>query len=123
MREPGSGTRMTVERFFNENRVAIKVEMEIGSNEAIKQAIVGGLGYSVLSRHVWHWKHKRSTHDSGCEGFPIQCHWYVVYPASKQLSVVANTFLEYLLAEGRHIGWTGRFGAYAKAVIIDKYDM
>jgi len=37
MREPGSGTRMTVERFFNENRVAIKVEMEIGSNEAIKQ--------------------------------------------------------------------------------------
>jgi len=37
MREPGSGTRMTVERFFNENRVAIKVEMEIGSNEAIKR--------------------------------------------------------------------------------------
>lgn len=104
MREPGSGTRMAVERFFEENRVAINVEMEIGSNEAIKQAIVGGLGISVLSRHVLALEGtKGSLTILDVEGFPIQRHWYVVYPANKQLSVVASTFLEYLLNEGKQI--------------------
>jgi len=104
MREPGSGTRIVVERFFAENRVTVNVEMEIGSNEAIKQAIVGGLGISVLSRHALALE--------GCngplvvldvEGFPIQRYWYVVYPTGKQLSVVARTFLDYLLDEGKQI--------------------
>jgi hypothetical protein len=35
------------------------------------------------------------------EGFPIQKHWYVIYPSGKQLSIVAQTFLDYLLTEGR----------------------
>ena len=104
MREPGSGTRMAVERFFKENKLALKVEMEIGSNEAIKQAIVGGLGVSVLSRHVLALEGTKGLLTIlDVEGFPIQRHWYVVYPASKQLSVVANTFLEYLLDEGKRI--------------------
>lgn len=104
MRESGSGIRMAVERFFEENRVAIKVVMEIGSNEAIKQAIVGGLGLSVLSRHVLAIEGTKGPLTIlDVEGFPIQRHWYVVYPASKQLSVVARTFLEYLLDEGKRI--------------------
>jgi len=85
---------MTVERFFNENRVAIKVEMEIGSNEAIKQAMVGVV--SIVPA-CFGTGRQRSTHDSGCGGFqskPLVCS----LSASKQLSVVANTFLEYLLA-------------------------
>jgi DNA-binding transcriptional LysR family regulator len=102
MRESGSGTRMAVESFFAENRLKMRVEMEIGSNEAIKQAIVGGLGLSILSRH--------SLALEGpwgplvvldVEGFPIQKHWYVIYPRSKQLSIVAQTFLDYLLTEGK----------------------
>lgn len=52
MREPGSGTRKAVERLFADRELALKVRMELGSNEAIKQAIVGGLGLSVLSRHT-----------------------------------------------------------------------
>ena len=104
MRESGSGIRMRVVRFFNENRVPIKVEMEISSNEAIKQAIVGGLGLSVLSRHVLALEGTKGPLTIlDVEGFPIQTHWYVVYPASKQLSVVARTFLEYLLDEGKQI--------------------
>jgi LysR family transcriptional regulator, low CO2-responsive transcriptional regulator len=71
--------------------------MELGSNEAIKQAIVGGLGVSVLSRHTL-------ALDAAMgelvildvEHFPIRRHWYVVYPAGKQPSIVARTFLEYL---------------------------
>ena len=104
MREHGSGTRMVVERFFEENRVVLNVEMEIGSNEAIKQAIVGGLGLSVLSRHSLALEGTKGPLTIlDVEGFPIQRHWYIVYPASKQLSVVARTFLEYLLDEGKQI--------------------
>ncbi len=104
MREPGSGTRMAVERFFTENRASIKVEMEIGSNEAIKQSIVGGLGVSVLSRYVLALEGiKGPLTILDVEGFPLQLHWYVLYPASKHLSVVASTFLEYLLDEGKRI--------------------
>lgn len=105
MREPGSGTRLAVERFFAENRVAINnVEMEIGSNEAIKQAIVGGLGISVLSRHALALEGLNGPLVVlDVEGFPIQRHWYVVYPTGKQLSVVARTFLDYLLDEGKQI--------------------
>ena len=104
MREAGSGTRMAVEYFFEENRVTINVEMEIGSNEAIKQAIVGGLGLSVLSRHALALEGTKGPLTIlDVEGFPIQRHWYIVYPASKQLSVVARTFLQYLLDEGKQI--------------------
>jgi hypothetical protein len=35
------------------------------------------------------------------EGFPILRHWYAVYPAGRQLSVVARAFLDYLLSRGR----------------------
>ncbi len=104
MREPGSGTRMAVEHFFEENRVALNVEMEIGSNEAIKQAIAGGLGVSVLSCHSLALEGTKGPLTIlDVEGFPIQRYWYVVYPGSKQLSVVARTFLEYLLDEGKQI--------------------
>ncbi len=95
---------MVVERFFEENRVALNVEMEIGSNEAIKQAIVGGLGLSVLSRHALALEGTKGPLTIlDVEGFPLQRYWYVVYPASKQLSIVAHTFLEYLLDEGKQI--------------------
>jgi LysR family transcriptional regulator, low CO2-responsive transcriptional regulator len=104
MREPGSGTRMAVEGFFAENRIDLNVVMEISSNEAIKQAIVGGLGISVLSRHALALE---GVHGPltvlNVEGFPLQRHWYVIYPVSKQLSVVAKTFLDFLFNEGRQI--------------------
>jgi LysR family transcriptional regulator, low CO2-responsive transcriptional regulator len=51
MREPGSGTRQAVEKLFNKHNISVQVRLELGSNEAIKQAIAGGMGISVLSRH------------------------------------------------------------------------
>ncbi len=104
MREPGSGTRMVVEEFFKKNRIELNVEMEIGSNEAIKQAIAGGLGLSILSRHSLALEGtKGPLIVLDVEGLPIQRHWYIIYPASKQLSVVARTFLDYFLEEGKQI--------------------
>ncbi|NMG10955.1 LysR family transcriptional regulator [Brasilonema sp. UFV-L1] len=96
MREPGSGTRRSVQKLFDEHGVVVKVKLELGSNEAIKQAIAGGLGISILSRHTL-------VTDAGdltildVEQFPIQRNWYMVYLAGKQLSIVARTYFEYLL--------------------------
>lgn len=108
MREPGSGTRMAAQRLFDKNRLKINIRMEIGSNEAIKQAIAGGLGISVLSRHTL-----ALEGESGplvvldVQGFPIERHWYAVYPTGKQLSVVARAFYDYLLSEGKRAADTG----------------
>ncbi|AFY82730.1 LysR family transcriptional regulator [Oscillatoria acuminata] len=102
MREPGSGTRQAVQKMFEDRGVAVKVRLDLGSNEAIKQAIAGGLGISVLSRHVLTldgWQNQLTILD--VEGFPIPRQWYAIYPSGKQLSVVAQAFFEYLLNEGK----------------------
>jgi LysR family transcriptional regulator, low CO2-responsive transcriptional regulator len=104
MREKGSGTRQAVEKLFAEHGVAIKVRLELGSNEAIKQAIAGGLGISVLSRHTLALEGAAGQLVIlDVENFPIPRHWYVVYPTGKQLSVVARTFFDYLQDEGRQL--------------------
>jgi DNA-binding transcriptional LysR family regulator len=104
MREPGSGTRKAVQKLFEEHKISVKVRLELGSNEAIKQAIVGGLGISVLSRHTLALEGTNGPLAIlDVEGFPIERYWYVVYPAGKQLSVIARTFLEYLQNEGKSI--------------------
>jgi LysR family transcriptional regulator, low CO2-responsive transcriptional regulator len=103
-REAGSGTRSVVENFLAENRVAVDVVIELSSNEAIKQAIAGGLGISVLSQHSLDLETQNGLLTIlNVEGFPIQRHWYVIYPTGKQLSVAAQTFLDFSIAEGKQI--------------------
>ncbi len=96
MREPGSGTRRAVQKLFEEKDVEVKVKLELGSNEAIKQAIAGGLGISVLSRHTL-MPYAEDLTILDVEHFPIKRTWYMVYPNGKQLSIVARTYFEYLL--------------------------
>ncbi len=104
MRELGSGTRHAVEQLFEAHNISIKVRLELGSNEAIKQAIAGGLGISVLSRHCM------ALEGEGgqialldVEHFPIQRHWNIVHPKGKNLSVVARTFFKYLQTDGKRV--------------------
>ncbi len=100
MREQGSGTRLATEQFFRERGLKLKVRMELGSNEAIKQAVAGGLGIAVLSAHTL--ALERSIDELAIldvQGFPIRRHWYLAYPKDKQLSVVAKAFLEFLHEE------------------------
>jgi DNA-binding transcriptional LysR family regulator len=100
MREPGSGTRHAVQKLFAEHEVDVKVRLELGSNEAIKQAIAGGLGVSVLSLHtIISEGTKGEFAILDIEHFPIERHWYVASLAGKQLSVVSQAFLTYLLEE------------------------
>ncbi len=97
VREAGSGTRKVVKRLFDEHGLRLNVRMELGSNEAIKQAVIGGLGVSILSRHALHHE-PRATKICilDVQGFPILRQWYVVYPVGRQLSIIARTFLEFL---------------------------
>jgi LysR family transcriptional regulator, low CO2-responsive transcriptional regulator len=104
MRELGSGTRHAVEQLFEVHNISIKVRLELGSNEAIKQTIAGGLGISVLSRHCM------ALEGEGgqialldVEHFPIQRHWNIVHPKGKNLSVVARTFFKYLQTDGKRV--------------------
>ncbi|BAY19131.1 transcriptional regulator LysR family protein [Nostoc sp. HK-01] len=96
MREPGSGTRRAVQALLEEHGITVNVKLELGSNEAIKQAIAGGLGISVLSRHTL-LSDASEFSILDVQHFPIKRAWYMVYPAGKQLSIVARTYYEYLL--------------------------
>jgi len=97
LREQGSGTRIATERLFGELGLKPNMRMELGSNEAIKQSVIGGLGISVLSQHTFELDvPSKKFVVLDVQGFPIRRQWYFVYPAGKQLSMIAKTFVEYL---------------------------
>ncbi len=84
--------------------MTLPVKMELSNNEAIKWAVAGGMGLSILSQHAMMlepMQDKIAVLD--VEGFPIIRSWYIVYPVGKQFSVVASTFLEYLKEEAEMI--------------------
>jgi DNA-binding transcriptional LysR family regulator len=72
--------------------------MELGSNEAIKHAVVGGLGIAVLSLHTLTLEGPEGpVAILDVEGFPIMRQWYLVHPRGKELSLVAKAFLDFAL--------------------------
>ena len=96
VRETGSGTRMVTDRVFREHNIAPNIRMELGSNEAIRESIGAGLGISILSRHAAGIDAEPGLVMLDVEGFPVESYFYLVYPVGKQLSVVAQTFLEFM---------------------------
>ncbi|MGD8999814.1 MAG: LysR substrate-binding domain-containing protein [Granulosicoccaceae bacterium] len=98
IREPGSGIRDATLRIFEAKGLRPNVRMELGSNEAIKHAVVGGLGLSVLSLHTLTLEGVNGpVAILDVEGFPIMRQWYIVYPKGKELSLVARTFLDFVV--------------------------
>jgi DNA-binding transcriptional LysR family regulator len=101
IREPGSGTRSAMERFFAEKGIAPRISVEMTSNEAIKQSVEAGLGLGVVSNH---------TVELECgagrlkvldvQSFPIKRKWYVVHRRGKRLSAISNAFRDFVLNEG-----------------------
>lgn len=103
LREKGSGTRMSVDKHFRKHRFKPEIRMELGTNEAIRGVVAGGLGLSVLSRHAL----RGSAEETGVvelkvTGFPVQSQWYVVHARGRRLSPVATVFREHLLAQSGH---------------------
>ena len=110
-RELGSGTRLTMERYLRDNGFPVRKKMELTSNEAVKQAVIAGLGYSVMP--VIGIKNEVQDGDLKIvpvEDFPIVTTWNLIYMKNKRFSPVAEAFLEYLQEEkeniiNQHFSW------------------
>ena len=103
VRERGSGTRIAMENTFSDAGLDLNVRMELGNNESIKQGVQGGLGLSVLSQHTLTRGDLHELAILDVQGFPIPWQWYVGYPKGKRLSVVANTFVNYMFEMGESL--------------------
>jgi len=96
-REPGSGTRQTVERHIQKESLKISRKLELTSNEAVKQAVLAGLGHSIMP--LIGIKNELELTDLKVipvEGFPLQSNWQLVWMKEKKLSPGAKAFLQYV---------------------------
>lgn len=99
MREPGSGTRLACEAHFAAAGFAPRVRLELGSNEAIRQAVEGELGLGIVSLHALAGVAPGERPAVlPVSGFPIRSSWSILYPRGKRLSPIASVFLDYLKA-------------------------
>jgi len=113
LREQGSGTRSAMERFFTEHGIAFHAGMEMGTNEAIKQAVQAGMGLGILSLHSAELELETGRLAVlNVEHFPIVRHWYIVYRKSKRLTSATLAFKQLLLTEAEHL--TMQVGGKAK---------
>ena len=102
VREPGSGTRMAMQQFFEEHGLACKVAMEMASNETIKQAVMAGMGVSFISRHTIDLEiQTRRLIVLDVRGTPVIRQWHVAHLAKKRLSPTAIAFKKFVLEHGR----------------------
>ena len=102
MREAGSGTRHAIERHLAKHDARINVRMTIESNEAIKHAVMSGLGISILSEHTLTYGGNEGLVTLKIKQLPIESTWYLVRLRSRRLSLIAEAFLEYLQREGQN---------------------
>jgi DNA-binding transcriptional LysR family regulator len=104
MREVGSGTRMVAWEVFDRAGFEPNVRMELSTNEAVRQAILAGLGISILSRYTLGLD-TENPHLAVLDirGFPIERPWQFVYPVGKQLSPSARAFMDMVRTEAKHL--------------------
>ena len=101
IREPGSGTRLLTERVLSEIGAAPKLGMEMNSNETIKQAVMAGLGVSLLSYHtVSHEVEEGRLTILRVEGTPVIRKWFVVRNKLKHLLPSARSLWDFIAKEG-----------------------
>lgn len=103
LRESGSGTRQAVEEHFRAHGLVPRVRMELGSNEAIKQAVLGGLGLAVLSSESVSEARQGGLAILDVEGFPLARHWVLVHPAGRTLTPTAREFVQFAVEHGRRL--------------------
>jgi len=102
VREPGSGTRLAMQKFFADQEVTCRIGMEMASNETIKQAVMVGMGVSFLSRHTIDLElQTQRLAILDVRGTPVLRQWHVAHLARKRLSPTAAAFREFVLEHGR----------------------
>ncbi len=104
MREPGAGRRMIILRLFARHGLAPKIRMELTSDEAIREAILAGLGVSILPRYAVGLDPVLTNLVClDVEGFPLEGYWYFVYPVGKRLSAAARAFMDFARVEAKSL--------------------
>jgi DNA-binding transcriptional LysR family regulator len=96
-REPGSATRLAMEQYLVKHKIVIEKEMELTSNEAVKQAIIAGLGISIMP--IIGIKNELRNGDLQIIkmiDFPLETNWNLIWLKSKNLSLVAKSFKKHL---------------------------
>ncbi|MBC7494278.1 MAG: LysR family transcriptional regulator [Flavobacterium sp.] len=99
-REEGSGTRFVMEKFFENNNIKTNIKMQLTSNESIKQAVIAGIGYSVLP--IIGCRNEianKQLQIIDVAGFPIKSEWNLIWLKNKNMSPVAQKFLQYIQSE------------------------
>ncbi len=98
VRETGSGTRSAMEEFFQERSIKPRIGMEMGSNEAIKQAVVAGLGISFISQHTLGLELSAARLVIlKVEGTPVIRRWHIVRHKNKHLTPALGAFWDFVL--------------------------
>ena len=99
-REPGSGTRGAMHRFFRQQKLKLTTGMEMGSLSGVKQGVQAGLGLGLLPRGAVEVELMLGRLvELKIKGLPIKRHWYVVLHKGKRLSVAAEEFRSLLIDE------------------------
>lgn len=96
-REKGSGTRQVMERFLENNKLQLTKKMELTSNEAVKQALIAGLGCSIMPLiGIKNELNNSDLHIIPIKGLPLKSTWQLIWMKQKNLSPVAKAFTNYL---------------------------
>jgi DNA-binding transcriptional LysR family regulator len=101
VREPRSGTRAAFDEYMRTHQLTPRIVMQMSSNEAIKQAVMAGMGISMLSLHTLGLElNHRLIASPDTEGLPIMRRWHVVKTHAKTLSPAAEAFRYFILERG-----------------------
>jgi DNA-binding transcriptional LysR family regulator len=96
-REEGSGTRFVMEQYFKKHNINVRKKMELTSNEAVKQAVIAGLGNSVMPLiGIRNELLKGDLKIIPTVGFPIKSKWHLIWLKEKKLSPVAEAYIDYI---------------------------
>jgi DNA-binding transcriptional LysR family regulator len=98
LRETGSGTRTVAERMFRNHLFTPAKIVTLDSNESVKQAVMAGMGISLISLHTL--RLELRTHEIAIlevNGTPIDRAWQIVHMSAKQLSPTCQAFRRFLI--------------------------
>ncbi len=103
-RERGSGTRTVMEKFIEKSSFDIDRKMELTSNEAVKQAILAGLGYSIMPLiGIRNELHNNELSIIPMKGLPIKTTWSLIWLKGKKHTAAAQSFIDYITVEKNRI--------------------
>jgi len=100
VREPDSGTRMAIDRYFARHHLSLKPGMEMNRAEAIKQAVMAELGLGIVSLHTIEMELElKRLVVLNVEDFPIMRHWYIVHRNNKRFAAIPKVFRDFTIDE------------------------